>query len=153
MRCFLKKINRFLPVLRVTGAFLLLLLCNSGCADRDDALQDAAERSEPLMRKAASRERARDLDGAIKIYERVVYELPSVAMAHLKLGILLDDYRKDYVGAVYHYRTYLRWRESAEKADMVKSLLQEAERKLETEYAAMPGGRNEEQAALETRIT
>ncbi len=133
------------------GVLLLLMLVAGGC-DRGVSGLDAADRAQPLMRKAASRERARDLDGAIELYEKVVYEVPSVALAHLHLGILLDDYRSDYVGALYHYRTYLRWRTESEKADMLKDRIAEAEKKLEAQFASRASGGDDEKANLRRRV-
>ena len=89
-----------------------------GCL-RDASVQDAEERREPLMQKAAAKAGQGDVAGAIAIYGRVIEESPRLARAHLDLALLLHDDGNDYVGAVYHYRRYLELRPGTEKKEMI----------------------------------
>jgi LysM repeat protein len=107
---------------RLLPAVLLLL---AGCErPAPIAAQDARDRESPLIRRALEREQIGDLDGAIQAYEEVLLESPKLISAHFHLALLLQDIRKDYMGAIYHYRQYERLRPDSEK----KALLRERTR-------------------------
>jgi hypothetical protein len=101
--------------------FLALL---AGCQRATVSEQDARDRESPLIRRALEREQIGDLDEAIQTYEEVLQESPKLVSAHFHLALLLQDYRKDYMGAIYHYRQYERLRPDSEK----KALLQDRTR-------------------------
>ncbi|MDD5705227.1 MAG: LysM peptidoglycan-binding domain-containing protein, partial [Kiritimatiellae bacterium] len=63
-------------------------------------------------------------------HQEVLMQAPRTASAHLDLPLLLHDYRKDYIGAIYHYRRYLALRPETEKAPMISNRLQVAEQLL-----------------------
>ncbi len=115
---------------RSTLAILLgVLTLSCGCR-RSVALQDASDRKYPAMRQARARAEAGDLDGAIVRYQEVLLQAPRLASAHLELALLLHDYRRDYIGAIYHYRRYLEMRQESEKRQMIADRLQVAEQLL-----------------------
>ncbi|MFZ4397247.1 MAG: LysM peptidoglycan-binding domain-containing protein [Kiritimatiellia bacterium] len=105
--------------------FTVLITLLVGC-DRTTTVtvQDARDRENPLIRRALEREQIGDLDGAIQAYEEVLLDSPKLVSAHFHLALLLQDYRKDYMGAIYHYRQYEKLRPESEK----KSLLHERTR-------------------------
>lgn len=117
--------GRALLLAAACGLFFPLVGCG-----RSVAALDAADRRHPAMRQALACEQAGDLDGAIARYEEVLMTAPRLASAHLALAVLLHDHRKDYVGAIYHYRRYLEARPEAEKATMISNRLQVAEQLL-----------------------
>ena len=91
----------------------------SGCQRSNVTEQDARDHENPLIRRALEREQVGDLDGAIQTYEQVLQESPKLASAHFHLALLLQDYRKDYMGAIYHYRQYERLRPDSEKKKLL----------------------------------
>lgn len=99
--------------------WLLLVACvlMSGC-DRARAISEieAQERSTRLYTNAMDDYRAGRLEAAIKGFERVVLDEPKSYSAHFQLATLLHDVRKDYIGAIAHYRAYLALRPASDKA-------------------------------------
>jgi tetratricopeptide (TPR) repeat protein len=98
----------------------------AGCK-RSVAWLDQRDRSLPLVQRAAERAAAGDAESAIRLYAKALEQAPDAARAHLDLAFLLHDYRKDYIGAVYHYRRYLELRPATEKNDMVSERIRLAE--------------------------
>jgi len=92
----------------------------AGCQRTTVSEQDARDRESPLIRRALEREQIGDLDEAIKTYEEVLQESPKLVSAHFHLALLLQDYRKDYMGAIYHYRQYERLRPDSEKKALLR---------------------------------
>ena len=102
----------------VIYALILTPCFHIGCTDQVNKL-DSAEKSEPLMQRATQRANEGDVESAIRLYEKTLNQNPSNARAHLELALLLHDYKKSYVEAIYHYRRYLKLRPTAEKWDMI----------------------------------
>ena len=84
------------------------------------AEQDARDRESPLIRRALEREQVGDLDGAIQNYEDALLETPKLASAHFHLALLQQDYRKDYISAIYHYQQYEHLRPNSEKKTLLR---------------------------------
>lgn len=105
--------NRNLFALAVLAAVAV------GC-DRANTLSEieAQERSTRLYTNAMDDYRAGRLDAAIKGFERVVLDEPKSYSAHFQLATLLHDVRKDYIGAIAHYRAYLALRPASDKANV-----------------------------------
>lgn len=103
----------------VVAAMAALLACVTGC-DRAHSLSEieAQERSTRLYTNAMDDYRAGRLDAAIKGFERVVLDEPKSYSAHFQLATLLHDVRKDYIGAIAHYRAYLALRPASDKANV-----------------------------------
>lgn len=89
----------------------------AGC-DREVSIaeREAKERSDRLYQNAMDDYRAGRLDAAIKGFERVVLDTPKSYSAHFQLATLLHEVRKDYIGAIAHYRAYLALRPTSDKA-------------------------------------
>ncbi len=103
-------------------SLLIIALYSIGCVNKTAQL-DVAERCEPLIQRAQDKVRDGNIDDAIKIYRGIIDENPSMAVAHLDMAFLMHDYldKKDYVGAIYHYRRYLELRPRTEKREMIMS--------------------------------
>ena len=125
-----------MPVLSMFRLYLTivpicLVILFGGCS-RGVAWLDKRDQELPLVQKAASRASEGDIDSAIRLYQKALEQSPDAARAHLDLAFLLDEHRKDYVDAIYHFRRYLELRPDAEK----KSLVEERVRMAEQHFAA-----------------
>ena len=138
---------------------LLFAVLLPGCRR---AGSDEREARNVLLRRARAAREAQDIDRAIALCEKALARRPDLALAHRELGLMLDNYRRDYVAALYHYQRYLELRpDSPQRADIeelarhcrasfaaqmaessgeLKRVLKEREeriRKLEAEVAAL----------------
>ena len=106
----------------------------AGC-DRVHSLSEieAKERSTRLYTNAMDDYRAGRLDAAIKGFERVVLDEPKSYSAHFQLATLLHDVRKDYIGAIAHYRAYLALRPVSDKATVATDRMKLCETLLSAE--------------------
>ena len=59
------------------------------------------------LRKAEQRSRARDIDGAIGLYNKALSENPELSHAHMMLGLIFEENKEDYIRAIYHYERFL----------------------------------------------
>lgn len=94
-----------------------------GCV-RDAGSLDRRDESHPLVRRGIEAKRADDIDRAIAAFESALEKRPSLARAHLELGLIFDQHLKDYVRAIYHYERYLELRPQAEKRPYVEQMIQ-----------------------------
>jgi nucleoid-associated protein YgaU len=83
-------------------------------------VQDRQEESSPLMRRARARADEGDVDAAIRLYKAALEDNERLARAHLDLALLLNDHKKDYVRAIYHYQRYIELRPDAEKNKLIE---------------------------------
>ena len=118
-----------------------------GC-DPTPAKLDARDLEKPLMKRAAERSEAGDVDSAVRLYRKAIQEDPGSARGHLDAALLLDDYKQDYVGAIYHYRRYLELREKTEKNGMIEERVRRAEH-LFAASIMVPSQQNDTISALE----
>jgi tetratricopeptide (TPR) repeat protein len=107
------------PGIKWFACLLAWVALASGCS-RSVAVQDAQEESSPLMRRARARADEGDVDAAIRLYKAVLENNERLARAHLDLALLLNDHKKDYVRAIYHYQRYIELRPDAEKTEMIE---------------------------------
>ncbi len=114
--------KRFLKVCVVAGLL-------AGCR-RDIRSLDEQDRSLPLAQRAAAAASTGSLEDAVALYREALVANPAAARVHLDLAFLLHDSTKDYVGAIYHYRDYLRLRPQTEKAEMVENRIRLAKQSL-----------------------
>ncbi|MBM4142985.1 MAG: hypothetical protein FJ225_05245 [Lentisphaerae bacterium] len=103
-------------------AAVLLGGCRGGAGRRD-----AADRQDPLMRRAAATAAQGDARGAVEMYAKALARDPGLVRAHLDVALLRHDREKDYLGAVYHYRRYLELRPDTEKRAMILNRMRLAE--------------------------
>ena len=94
----------------------------SGCAKGVGAL-DAADELDPRMDRASTLERSNDFKRAIEMYEEALARNAELVKAHLKLGLLYDDYENNYLRAIYHYERYLELRPDTEKRADIEELV------------------------------
>lgn len=103
-------------LLTVTATLTLLAACDrAGTPDNG--------RSSRLYTAAMTDLQAGRMDAAIAGFERASYEEPQAHAAHFQVATLLQDARKDYLGAITHYRAYLALRPASDKTPVAKERL------------------------------
>ena len=117
-----------------------------GC-ERGQTLSEIEERerSTRLYSNAVDDLQAGRVDPAINGFKAVVRQEPKSYSAHFQLATLLQDYRKDYVSAIFHYREYLDLRPASDKATVATDRLKLCERLLTAEVIRKVGGSASEQ--------
>lgn len=128
---------------------LALIVCLSAvsCA-RSVATLDERDEQDPMMRRAIERKRANDPDRAIELFQKALEKRPSLARAHLELGLLYDGSKQDYLRAIYHYQRYLEKRPATEKRELIEDLIRRAKISYATTLPETPAGAMEEIANL-----
>lgn len=112
-----------------TVGLAILLMMGAGCR-KNAAWLDDLDRGLPIMQRAQARLSAGDIDGAIELFTQSLEENPGSSRAHLDLALLLHDQKKDYVGAIYHYRRYLALRPDTEKQQLIEDRIRLAKQAL-----------------------
>lgn len=123
------------------GMFAGLLAVFCGC-DKGPSLSEieARERTSRMYTNATDDLQAGRMDAAIKGFERVVLKEPESYSAHFQLATLLQDVRKDYIGAIAHYRSYLALRPASDKATVAQDRMKLCETLLNAEVLRKAGG-------------
>lgn len=93
------------------------------------------ERAEKNYRTAMEDYRAGRIDQAVDGLEKVCQQDPVNASARFQLGCLLQDGKKDYLGAVCAYREYLLQEPDSEKAPLARERIAMCERSLADQLA------------------
>ncbi len=93
-----------------------------GCAVLCGCERDS-EKVNLKLSDAIAAESTQNYDVAEELYRGSIREVPADALAHLNLALLLHNHRKDYLGALHHYQSYLDLEPMSEKAALVKQHL------------------------------
>ena len=125
-----------LTALGLAAAVLL-----AGC-DRNASFSEieARERASRLYTNAMDDLQAGRVDVAIRGFEHVLVQEPGNYSAHFQLATLLQDIKKDYIGAISHYRSYLLFRPSSDKATVASDRMKLCDSLLGAEYLRKVGG-------------
>ena len=105
----------------------------AGCNPSEPSAAEQADRASRHYTAAMAELQAGHVEAAIKGFEEVVRAEPGNGNAHFQLAALLEDAKKDYLGAIVHYRLYLTIRPKSDKA----AVAQDRMKGCETRYAAM----------------
>ena len=106
--------------LAAVGVLSILVLA-PGC-ERGANLSEveARERASRLYRNAMDDFQSGRTEPAIAGFMRVLQLEPGNHSAHFQLATILQDVKKDYLGAMMHYRDYLTMRPDADKAPVAE---------------------------------
>lgn len=122
-------------VLSVVGCAIALALLAAGCGRRGTVQAiESAEAADTAMKAAMAAQAAGAFDQAYDLFKAVTISHATNALAHLQLGIVLQDSRKDPCTALSHFQTYLFLRPDAEKRDMVEERIRQAKLQISLEY-------------------
>lgn len=115
-----------------------LLLAVAGC---DNAVTDGyrQERSEKNYRLAMDEYRAGRIDEAVKALSEAIRLSPGNASARFQLAVMLQESKKDYLGALCNYTEYIRIAEDSGKAGMARDRMLICEKMLVGAIAAENG--------------
>ena len=97
-------------------ACCVALVFSFGCRQAEMSVSDRVDRASRHYAAAMAELQAGRIDSAIKGFQDVVHEEPGNGNAHFQLAALLEDVKKDYLGAMIHYRLYCLIRPESEKA-------------------------------------
>ncbi len=78
-----------------------LLVCGCG----GGAGKVAPEQSR-AMKEALAAERLGNFGEALRHYDEVIAQYPKYALPYLQIAIILDEKKKDYIGAIFNYGKY-----------------------------------------------
>lgn len=127
----------------------LCLALLAGCSRAPDESREARDRN---LRRAASAEREQDIDQAIAWCEKALKRRPDLALAHRKLGLMLQNVRQDYVAALYHYNRYLQLRPESEYRDDIEGFIQTCRLSYAAQISASPDELKRELQARDKQI-
>lgn len=115
----------FLQRLSMGGFLCLMLAFFTACGPASERMDRRDER-DPLVARGDARKLAGDRDGAIELYLQALDRRPNLALAHLKLAYEYDEYKKDFLRAIFHYNRYLELRPRAQKNELIRELIRMA---------------------------
>jgi len=107
----------------------LSALVIAGCDFVDNRTLDR-ERADSIYRAAMADYSAGNVDKAVTGLERVIAATPANSSARFQLACLLQDSKKDYLGAICHYREFLLLDRSGEKSGLARERILQCERLL-----------------------
>ena len=121
-------------------AALTVALLAAGCG-RGPSLSEieARERASRLYANAMADLQSGHVDAAIRGFEHVLVQDAGNYSAHFQLATLLQDIKKDYIGALAHYRAYLLYRPSSDKATVAADRMRLCDTLLGAEYLRKAG--------------
>ena len=102
---------------------IYLILCMSslvlcGC-DKNAKSVDEKEERNPLVKTGQSYIEIKDWDKAEAAFKQAVENNPTMARPHLELAMIYQQYKINYIHAIYHYDRYLELRPESEKASFI----------------------------------
>ncbi len=120
--------------------FALFGLALAGCIPLDRGSLEGEKDPHYLdgQRRAASL----DYDGAIQSFEKALQTNPGNAAAHLELGLLYDERKRDPATAIYHYQRHLKLRPDSPMADVLDPKIMACKRELAQGVAFVVGPRD-----------
>lgn len=100
----------------------------SGC-NKDAHSTDAQEERDPLVKTGQAYMEQQLWGEAEQAFKEALDNHPRMARPHLDLALIYQQYKPNYVHAIYHYDRYLELRPESEKAEFIneqKAKLQQA---------------------------
>ena len=121
----------------------------AGCDPSGPSADEQADRASRQYASAMAELQAGHVETAIKGFVDVVRAEPGNGNAHFQLAALLEDVKKDYLGAIVHYRLYLTIRPKSDKAAVAQDRMKGCESRYVAQLIEKAGVENQFAAELE----
>ena len=145
--------RRLFPIVKRPGVLLVLLLLSVAGCERTDRFSLGTETSEPYYRQADQLKRQGRNQEALSAYLKVIEKRNEDAPeSHLEAGLIYQQYLKDPILAIYHFRKYLELEPSSRQADLVRLRIDAATRDFARSLPARPMENQTLRLDLMTRI-
>lgn len=109
----------------------VLMFC--GCNKNTQRL-DEKEEHNALVKQGQSYMEIKDWNKAEAAFKQALENNPEMARPHLDLAVIYQQYKLNYIHAIYHYDRYLELRPDAEKAELIQEQRIKIEQALATQY-------------------
>ncbi len=116
----------YLPLFMAT-----LMLC--GCNKNAQGLDEKEERN-VLVKQGMAYMEIKDWNKAETAFKQALENEPKMARPHLDLALIYQQYKLNYVHAIYHYDRYLELRPNTEKTEFIQEQKGKVERALANHY-------------------
>ena len=130
-------------------AWCFTIAMSSGCRQSELSAADRADRASRHYAAAMAEMQAGRIDSAITGFQDVVREEPGNGNAHFQLAALLEDVKKDYLGAMIHYRLYCIIRPDSDKAVVALDRMKGCEMRYAVDAVTKAGVENKMSAKLD----
>lgn len=100
--------------LSLCAAALLVAGCN-----KDAKSIEEREERDPLVKTGQAYMEQQEWDKAIESFKQATENEPLMARPHLDLAVIYQQYKPNYIHAIYHYDRYLELRPDSEKATFI----------------------------------
>ncbi|MBP3405129.1 MAG: LysM peptidoglycan-binding domain-containing protein, partial [Kiritimatiellae bacterium] len=130
-------------------ACCVALAFSFGCRQAEMSASDRVDRASRHYAAAMAELQAGRIDSAIKGFQDVVHAEPGNGNAHFQLAALLEDVKKDYLGAMIHYRLYCLIRPESEKAAVALDRIKGCETRYAVDAMTKAGVESKISAELE----
>jgi len=111
------------------------MLCGLFGCSKEAETSNVSDRANAMEDFQAGR-----IDPAIAGFERVLKNDPKDYLAHFQLATLLQEQRKDYLGALVHFTCYLNTRPADDKTTIADDRINQCKDMLLAEHARKNGG-------------
>jgi tetratricopeptide (TPR) repeat protein len=108
----------------------ITVIALSGCNDKGLSADEKEERN-PLVKTAVAYMDQSRWDEAEQALKEALDNDPDLAKPHLELALIYQQYKPNYIHAVYHFDRYLELRPQSEKAALIREQRDKVLRALE----------------------
>lgn len=97
----------------------IAMLALTGCDKKNAQMTDEQEERAPLIQTGQAFMDQQQWDEAEKTFKDAINNNSLIARPHLDLAVIYQQYKINYIHAIYHYDRYLELRPDTEKADYI----------------------------------
>jgi tetratricopeptide (TPR) repeat protein len=97
----------------------MIVLALTGCEKDSQSMEEREER-DPLVKSGQAFMEESKWDEAIDAFKQALENEPLMARPHLDLALIYQQYKINYIHAIYHYDRYIELRPDAEKARFIE---------------------------------
>lgn len=105
---------RYIKYLPLCVAALMLCSCEQGASSLDEK-----EERNPLVKTGQSYVEIKDWKKAEQAFKQALENDPRMARPHLELAMIYQQYKVNYIHAIYHYDRYMELRPNSNKTEFI----------------------------------